>query len=211
MAVYLGISRPTYVRIESGRTDMTLPQAQKIAEKFQVSLDVLVSDTLVSAQKFDKEKYKQIITACIQHGASEDGKITKTKLAKLVYLIDFGWFYDHLEPMTQGIKYRRIAQWPVPDVFFSVIDELQEQGDINLELKWVAQMLQNNESPSTSKLSADELSFIEDVCRAWQGRNTKEIVDFTHDQLPWKVCYPDEEIPFSLITQEDPEHVYQPS
>lgn len=72
-------------------------------------------------------------------------------------------------------------------------------------------MLQNNESPSTSKLSADELSFIEEVCRAWQGRNTKEIVDFTHEQLPWKVCYPDEEIPFSLITQEDPEHVYQPA
>lgn len=89
---------------------MTLPQAQKIAEKFQVSLDVLVSDTFVTAQKFDKEKYKQIITACIQHGASEDGKITKTKLAKLIYLIDFGWFYEHLEPMTQGIKYRRIAQ-----------------------------------------------------------------------------------------------------
>lgn len=110
MAVYLGISRPTYVRIEAGRTDLTLSQAQKIAEKFQISLDELMSDTIATAQKIDKEKYKQIITACIDYGASEDGKITKTKLAKLVYLIDFGWFYDHLEPMTQGIKYRRIAQ-----------------------------------------------------------------------------------------------------
>ncbi len=211
MAVYLCISRPTYVRIESGRTDMTLTQAQKIAEKFQISIDELMSDVVTTAQKIDKEKYKQIITACIAHGASEDGKITKTKLAKLVYLIDFGWFYDHLEPMTQGIKYRRIAQWPVPDVFFSVIDELQDERMIHLELKGAAQMLANNESPSTSKLDKDELSFIQKVCQAWKQKNTKEIVDFTHEQMPWKVCYPDEEIPFALITQEDPDHVYQPA
>lgn len=110
MAISLGISRPTYVRIEAGRTDLTLNQAQKVAEKFQVSLDDLASDTFIEGQTIDKEKYKQILTTCIHYGASDDGKIPKTKLAKLVYLVDFGWYYDHLESMTQGIKYRRIAQ-----------------------------------------------------------------------------------------------------
>jgi|GEM_PF-5015634 len=47
MSIFLGISRPTYVRIEAGRTDLTLSQAQKIAEKFQVSLNDLASDTFV--------------------------------------------------------------------------------------------------------------------------------------------------------------------
>jgi len=210
MSIFLGISRPTYVRIEAGRTDLTLSQAQKIAEKFQVSLNDLASDTFVWGQTIDKEKYKQILTNCIHYGASEDGKIPKTKLAKLVYLVDFGWYYEYMESMTQGIKYRRIAQWPVPDVFFSMIDELQDESTIHLELKWSAQLLENIEWPSTSKLNREEVDFIEKVCVAWKWKNTKEIVDFTHEQLPWKICYPDEEIPFVLITQEDPDNVYQP-
>ncbi len=210
IAIFLGISRPTYVRIEAGRTELTLTQAQKIAEKFQISLDDLTSDVFIEGKTIDKDKYKQIITSCIAYGASEDGKITKTKLAKLVYLVDFWWYYEHLEPMTRGIKYRRIAQWPVPDVFFSVVDELQDESLVHLELKGNAQLLENTESPSTGKLTPDELTFIEKVCTVWKGKNTKEIVDFTHEQLPWQICYPDEEIPFVLITQEDPDHVYQP-
>ena len=91
-----------------------------------------------------------------------------------------------------------------------VVDELQDESLIHLELKGNAQLLENTESPSTGKLTSDELAFIEKVCTAWKGKNTKEIVDFTHEQLPWQICYPDEEIPFVLITQEDPDHVYQP-
>ena len=47
-----------------------------------------------------------------------DGKVPKTKLAKLLYLADFAWYYDHLKSMS-GMQYRKITFGPVPDTFFS--------------------------------------------------------------------------------------------
>lgn len=68
-------------------------EAEKLSEVFGVSLTEMESG--ISA---NYEKYKQMILACIRNaGSKKDGRITKTKLAKLVYLADFAWFYNHLE------------------------------------------------------------------------------------------------------------------
>jgi len=96
----------------------------------------------------------------------------------------------------------------VPDVFFGMIDELYEDGVINIQIKGLAQMIANNETPSTETLSTDEKKFISSVCEKWKGKNTKEIVEFAHSQLPWRIAQDNEEIPYELITQEEPEHVY---
>jgi DNA-binding XRE family transcriptional regulator len=42
MAQIVGVSRPTYIRLENDRTDLSLKQAQKVAEYFHISLDDLV-------------------------------------------------------------------------------------------------------------------------------------------------------------------------
>ena len=57
-------------------------------------------------------------------------------------------------------------------------------------------------------LDADEKVLIKKITNKWKGVRTREIVNFTHDQLPYKLCAPDEVIPYELITQEDPDHVY---
>jgi hypothetical protein len=62
---------------------------------------------VTSNQEYDIEQYKAILTQCIKFGSDKDGKITKTKLAKLAYLIDFGWFYENLELLT-GLSYRKL-------------------------------------------------------------------------------------------------------
>jgi hypothetical protein len=89
-----------------------------------------------------------------------------------------------------------------------MIDELYDNGVINIEIKGTAQMIANNESPSLDELGVDEQGFITTVCKKWQGQNTQKIVDFAHSQLPWRMVQDDEEIPYELITQEEPEHVY---
>jgi hypothetical protein len=58
------------------------------------------------------------------------------------------------------------------------------------------------------KLSKEENGLIGEIAKKWKNKKTSEIVDFTHNQLPYKICSPDEIIPYALITQEDPEHVY---
>ncbi len=64
-------------------------------------------------------------------GISNDGKIPKTKLAKLLYLADFSWFYKHLAPMS-GLTYRRIKYGPVPDQYFRALEELMDEHQITM-------------------------------------------------------------------------------
>lgn len=209
VAERIWISRQTYARIETGEADFSLGQAIEFAKIFSVSLaDITWEDMrVISNQEYDLEKYKAIITQCIKYWADDDGKITKTKLAKLAYLIDFGWFYENLESLT-NLSYRRIAQWPVPDAYFKVLEDLQSSEDIAIEVKWRSQLIENISMPRIDGLSNEELKFIQKICEKWKGKNTEDIVSFTHEQLPWMVCNDGEIIPYSLITQEEPSNVY---
>lgn len=204
----IGMSRATYIRVESGDKSPTLDELSAMAWVLGVSIESLISDTQVeSSQPIDEEKYAQILENCIEFGADKDGKITKTKLAKLAYLVDFAWYYEHLISLT-GLQYRRLEQWPVPNEYFRTIDSLLNAGAIKIEFKGIAQLIRNTESPSTSKLSSDEIQLIQEICTKWKGKSTKDIVEFTHKQLPWSICQDGEIIPYELITQEEPNHVY---
>lgn len=208
IAEKIGMSRATYIRIESGDKSPTLDELKSIAKILEVSVESLISDTQAeSIQPIDEEKYAQILENCIEFGADKDGKITKTKLAKLAYLVDFAWYYAHLTPLT-GLQYRRLEQWPVPNEYFRTIDTLLNAGAIRVEFKGIAQLIRNTEPSSTSRLSPEEMQLIQDICAKWKGKSTKDIVEFTHKQLPWSICQAGEVIPYELITQEEPNHVY---
>jgi hypothetical protein len=151
-----------------------------------------------------------MILAYLRCHPSSDGKVVKTKLAKLLYLADFAWFYEHLESMS-GMQYRRLPYGPVPDQYFRAIDELQESGQISLDHKSDISLISETDSSkkqALTELSKDELSLIKKICQKWKSKKSTEIVHFIHNQLPYKICQPDEIIPYELITQEDPGYVY---
>jgi len=52
------------------------------------------------------------------------------------------------------------------------------------------------------------MMWIEKIANKRKKANTKEIVDFTHKQMPWMICYDKEIIPYGLITQEDDDNIY---
>ena len=208
VAKELGVSRPAYINIEKGRKELTLSQFKKLAAILRVEPNALQAGIIARVpDESVTPKFKQIILNSIQFGSDSDGKITKTKLAKLVYLMDFKWFYDHLKPLT-GLEYIRMEQGPVPNTYFQVIDELFDEGSIAVETKGRAFMISTTEKPSHNLLSQSELKTIRQVAKKWQGKDTKQIVDFTHKQLPWAICRPKEVIPYELITQEDPSNVF---
>ena len=208
----IGVSRPTYIKIESGKNELTVRQAKALSSMLRIDMDDILGMADGTAVFTDvlksTEKYKQIILNALKHGADEDGKITKTKLAKLVYLADFIWYYLNSTPMS-GMTYRKLPRGPVADVYFRALDEMEEDGAITREPKGNSIMfsLIEKEAP-TSRLSVDEINLIEKIGKAWRGKSTSDIVNFTHEQLPWQICRDGEVIPYSLITQEEPERVY---
>jgi len=206
LAIKLGMSRPSYIAIEQGKKELTLSEAEKLSEIFGVSLKEMESG--ISA---NYEKYKQMILSYIRNAGSKDGCITKTKLAKLVYLADFAWFYNHLESMS-GMQYRKIRYGPVPDSYFRAVDELFEDGQIEITPTEDGAMLisqtRNGAKIALSEISKDEEKLIKSISDKWKDKNTQEIVTFTHNQLPYAVCLDNEIIPYELITQENPGDVY---
>lgn len=210
MAELLGVSRPTYAEIEKGKGDVTMSSLERLANKTGISINSLLTREDIRVEATNQEalnKYKKMLLYMLSYGAASDGKITKTKLAKLLYLADFGWFYRHLASMS-GLTYRRIQYGPVPDQYFRALEELVHDNQITIS-DGTAQMISAVENtPPSQGLTKEEQSLIRDVCKNWKGKNTSDIVEFTHSQLPWKLCKENELIPYELIIQEDPEHVY---
>ncbi len=205
VASKLGISRQRWILVENGERDLSTEELGKLAELFGI-------DTADFFEEIPNlEKFRQMYFACLKYAANSHDNVPKTKLAKLLYMADFRNFFENLEPMS-GVKYRRLEYGPVPDIFFSMTDDLLEQGKINVEvLDRGAQMISSKtRDEDFSKLSAQELESIKQICELWKDKPTQEIVNFTHEQKPWKMCRDGEYIPYSLIIQEDPDHVYQP-
>lgn len=211
VAKAIGVSRPTYTAMEAGKQKLSAEEAQKLASLINISIDELLSGNIANV-----EKYKQMILVYLRMNltSKKDNKIPKTKLAKLLYLADFAWYYNHLESMS-GMMYRKISYGPVPDTFFRALDELEESGKIFIERKDVdgKEMFLISESESNINekivtLSSDEIKLMKDIGKKWKDKKTNEIVNFTHNQLPYTLCRQDEIIPYELITQEDPEMVF---
>ena len=201
----IGISRSSYIAFEQGKTELGFAEAKKLFEFFGVSMC-----EVEAGLKPNYQKYKEMILAYLRRATDSDGKIVKTKLAKMLYLADFVWFYNNLESMS-GMQYRKIHYGPVPDLYFRAIDELEESGKITIERKDDAILISENESSGNqnlSLLSKGELGLMDEISLKWKNKRTNEIVEFTHNQLPYKICQQDEIIPYELITQQDPDDVF---
>lgn len=214
MANFLGVSRPTYSAIEHGHRDMSVTQASKLMSLRDKATRILGRFDMsneIGVSRGNARKYKQMITNAIKYGADSDGRITKTKLAKLIYLADFAWYYDHLVPMS-GVAYRKLPQGPVPDIYFRTIDELFSSGVIDINIRGNAMLISLVEPDSVEDDSLSKLEKLElkRIAKIWQSKNTNEIVEFTHSQIPWQVSCDGEVIPYELITQEDSAHVRGP-
>lgn len=205
-------SRSTVVAIESGDRGLTSEELGRLADY----LGVEIAD-LVAYEIPDYDKYREMLIETLRRyaGYTKHG-VPKTLFAKLIYFADFVWFYDQLKPMS-GMKYRRDPYGPVPDQFFRIVDSMIENGEMQLEVKTIPGRQNQMQSLSLSNttasepnqyLTAREIELIDKIVHKWQKANVDEIVDFTHNQLPWQVTRPNEFIPYELITQEEPENVY---
>ena len=215
---YLWLTEETFNKIKNWEIAPSDWVAIKLAEYFNIEFDALISDINSKEENktVDFNKYKQIIQNFIKYASDSDWKITKTKLAKLCYLLDFSWYYFNLTPVT-WLEYKRLEQWPVPESFFRIIDEMQEEWKIDIETKKVnkeqndgkiANMISNITNPELDKLSIDEIALLKRIAEKWKNKTRDEIVNFTHNQLAWWICKENQIIPYNFICQEDIENVF---
>ena len=202
LAIKLGISRPSYIAIEQGKRELTMGEFEKLSGVLNVSFE-----EVEAGESPNYEKYKQIILSFLRL----DKNIPKTKLAKLVYLADAGWFYYNLKSMS-GMQYRKIQYGPVADSYFRIIDELYENGQIEINQTEDGAMLisqtRAGDKKALSEINKEESKLITNISNKWKGKKTKEIVEFTHNQFPYLCANENDIITLGLITQENPHEYY---
>lgn len=202
LAEKLGLSRQSYMAVERGAREMTLQEAEKLCEFYAISIEELSN---VTAPQY--EKYKQMILAFLRQGK----KVPKTKLAKLLYFADFAWYYKKLESMS-GMQYRKIQYGPVPDSYFRIIDEMSDDGEIEITQTEDGAMLisqtRSGAKIDLSEINKEEEKLIKNIEKKWQNKKTNEIVDFTHKQLPYLYAMDNEVVSYGLFTQENPDEIF---
>jgi transcriptional regulator with XRE-family HTH domain len=197
----LGVSRATYINMENGKRDLTAGELEELAVFYNITIPELF-DSPRNSEKFEQMYFYTL--KFFKNG------VPKTKLAKLLYLADFRNFFEELEPMS-GVRYLRKQYGPLADIFLELTDELYDDGKIKIERLGDAFMIKSvTFDPEFGLLNNDEKRRIEEICKVWEKQPTREIVNYTHEQKPWSSCRDGEYIPYELIIQEDPKHVYAP-
>ncbi|MEK7060516.1 MAG: type II toxin-antitoxin system antitoxin SocA domain-containing protein [Patescibacteria group bacterium] len=202
IAKKLGISRSSYIAVEHGKRELTVDEFVKLLNIFGVSREEFEGGEIPNY-----EKYKQMILAFLRLNKS----VPKTKLAKLLYFADFGWFYKHLESMS-GMQYRKIQYGPVADTYFRLIDEMFDAGEISIEQTENGAMLvsetRSGAKTKLPKISKEESKLIEKINEKWKGKKTADIVTFTHNQMPYMFAEDNEIVSYGLFTQENPDEIF---
>jgi uncharacterized phage-associated protein len=146
--------------------------------------------------------------ACIAYGGDQNGQIiTKSKLTKLLYLIDFSWYRKTNESMS-GHRYYHLPNGPFSDVFFRMLDSMFEGGQVLIESKGAALFIIANEASFYGELKQDELEHIKLVCGKWRDIDTLTLSEFTHSQAPWVLTHSGELMPYELALRIPEDHIF---
>jgi len=210
VAVAIEVSRPTYVAIEKGTKQLTFDEAKRIAGYFDVTLN-----DLLEGGNYREQKYKQMIFSFLRKAKTSGKDIKKTKLAKLLYFADFGNYFFFDESMST-LQYRKIEFGPVPDEYFRIMQELEDNSLIKIshELRSDGKYMYSiSDTVVSSKIdlamiSKEEDKLIQKIWDKWQNTNTDEIVNYTHLQSPYRKTDFGHIIPYELIKDEDKTNVF---
>ena len=133
--------------------------------------------------------------------------IGKTKLMKLLYLIDFTAYTELGTSITNDTYVHK--QWgPVPNGIFHRLDSiiggvatksLENRGGDNSYEKYTA----IHGEGALRNFSAQEIAIIDGVLNEYAEKSRDQLVTLTHEEIPWSVTNEGEEIPYFLAPYRD--------
>jgi len=217
----LKISRPTYVQIEKGERDVTITEAKKLANIFNLDLNDFLqcekSNIIVNIKK-DKKKEKQqeirinvpqknvdkfrevLLYILIKVGNKPN--VSETVLYKLLYFIDFD-YYEKYEEQLIGATYIKNHYGPTPIEFKTIVSDMIDKGEVEIVESKYFNHLQKKYLPirdaNLSKLTAQELQHIDEVLSRLSDKNATELSNYSHEDVPWIVAKDNKPIEYESV------------
>lgn len=129
--------------------------------------------------KFNKEKLINMILLLA------DKQVLKTKLLKEMFYVDFLCYKKTAMGVT-GLEYAKLNYGPVPDDFEKIINECNKNNyityNIEFENEYEYHSIIANKEANKRVFTKEELTTIEKVKDYFKKYNSKEIVDYSHNE-----------------------------
>lgn len=229
LAKEIGVSRPTYMEIEQGNRDLTITEAQKLADIFNMSLVDLLnankkeievdfkddetdktvkSEMRIILPHANMKKFKEVLLYLLEKVGSRPN-IGETAIYKLLYFIDFD-YYEKFEEQLTGAKYIKNHFGPTPIEFKGITDQMAAKGEIEKIKSKYFQHEQKKYLPrrtaNLKSLSAQEIQHIDEVLSRLAWKNASELSAYSHSDTPWRVHKMGEEISYETVFYRDNDH-----
>lgn len=208
LASELGISRPTYMQIEQGERDITITEAKKLAQIFDISFEDFLKgkESSLPVVKLEKEKpmkragkmairvtrknlekFKQVLLYVLEKVGGKPN-VGETVLYKLLYFIDFD-YYEKFEENLMGATYIKNHHGPTPVEFKDIVEEMKKKKELE-EVKsryflYPQRKYLPLKRPNLQLLSGREVEHIDEVLARLSDKNAKELSDYSHGDVPW--------------------------
>ena len=224
LASELGVSRPTYMKIEQGERELTISEAEKLADVFGLTLtDFLAGkksgrkviienadeekseekheELDIRVTKKDLDKFKQVLLYVLAKVGSKPN-VGKTVLHKLLYFIDFD-YYEKFEESLMGATYIKNRHGPTAVELDEILKEMEKQGDIepvrSAHYKYQQKKYLPLKSPDLEGLTARDARHIDDVLTRLSDQNATEIAHYSHGDIPWRVAKEKEPLDYEVV------------
>ncbi|OHA25717.1 MAG: hypothetical protein A3D52_01490 [Candidatus Taylorbacteria bacterium RIFCSPHIGHO2_02_FULL_44_36] len=226
VAKSLGISRPTYIKIERGEMKSTEQQKNILARLFDMSQDDFEKKSLkteaisgdIEIRKIPKEnvkKFKEVLLYILGKIGSRPN-IGQTVLYKLLYFIDFD-YYEKYEEQLIGATYIKNTYGPTPVSFAKIVRKMEDEGKL-VEVK--SKYFDRDQTKyvpvkeaDVSSLSGRELKHIDNELEKLAHLSAKQLSELSHKDTPWLVAKDKEVINYEHVfyrPQETSVREYEP-
>ncbi|MCI0535333.1 MAG: SocA family protein [Verrucomicrobiales bacterium] len=136
---------------------------------------------------YSEEKLQQVILYFLEH--INNVHLGRTKLMKLLYLVDFDHYEAHGQSVT-GATYRKLPHGPYPDKIEKLIKKMEKAGqvrEIKTDHKGFTQhrLITLTGRFDPARFSGAELRTLERVAADWTNATAAQIEAATHREAPW--------------------------
>lgn len=192
LASRLGMSRPTFIKIEKGERALTKPEEDRARELFGMVEEhaVVKSDMRINVPQKKLGKFKQVLLYVLEKTAGKPN-IGMTALYKLLYFIDFD-YYEKYDEQLMGLTYIKNHYGPTPREFVKVVEEMKNEGELE-EVKsayfaYEQRKFLPRKSADLASLSGQEKEMIDSVLARYGDKSATELTRLSHDDTPYMVA-----------------------
>ncbi len=205
VAQSLGMSRPTYVKLEEGVSKPSEQQKAILARLFSMSQDAVQKQNnsphpnplltkergaVREISRENREKFEQVLLYILGKVGSRPN-IGQTVLYKLLYFIDFD-YYEKFEEQLIGATYIKNTFGPTPVSFAKIVRDMEHAGKlVEVKSKYFdrdqTKYIPVDEA-DVSSLSGKELKHIDDELARLAHLSARELSELSHKDTPWKVA-----------------------